>query len=368
VRVPFLDVGAAYTELADELNDDFTRVMSSGRYVLGAELEAFEQEFAHFCGVRFAVGVGNGLDALSIALEARGVGPGDEVIVPAHTFVATWLAVTRVGAVIVPVDVDPRSLLIEASAAVAACTSRTAAIVPVHLYGNPVDFSRLEGLADVSGLFLLEDAAQAHGAAIGDRSVGSLGDAAGFSFYPAKNLGAFGDGGAIATDDEELATSARRLRNYGAPAKYEFIEAGHNSRLDELQAAFLRTKLRVVVEWNKRRELVARRYLRELESLSDVTLPGVNSREATPAWHVFCIRHPRRDALRAHLSARGVETLVHYPQPPHLSPAFAHLGFSEGSFPVAEDAAATAVSLPLGPHLHEPLVTQVIDAIASFAS
>ena len=368
MRVPFLDVGATYRELADALTRDFARVMASGHYVLGAELEAFEQEFAHFCRARYAVGVGNGLDALAIALRARGIGPGDEVIVPAHTFVATWLAVARSGATIVPVDVDPVSLLIDANAAAAACTNRTAVIIPVHLYGHPVDIPNLRTLAERQGLFLLEDAAQAHGAEIGNRPVGALGGAAGFSFYPAKNLGAFGDGGAITTDDEGLASDARRLRNYGARGKYEFVESGDNSRLDALQAAFLRTKLRVLSAWNARRSQVAERYLAGLAALPDVTLPPSGSSDVKPAWHIFCIRHPRRDALRTHLDARSIETLVHYPTPPHLSPAFAHLGFSKGSFPVTEAVAATVVSLPLGPHLEDSAVTKVIEGVASFVT
>jgi dTDP-4-amino-4,6-dideoxygalactose transaminase len=366
MKVPFLDVGAGYRELADRLTSDFARVMSSGQYILGAELEAFEHEFALFCGARYAVGVASGLDALAIALRARGIGPGDEVIVPAHTFIATWLAVAHSGAMLVPVDVDPETLLIESSAAAAAYTSRTAAIVPVHLYGHPVDIPSLHELADRRGLFLLEDAAQAHGAEIGSRRVGALGGAAAFSFYPTKNLGAFGDGGAITTDNEELAARARRQRNYGARTKYEFVEAGENSRLDPLQAAFLRTKLRVLAEWNERRTKIAQRYLGELAALHDVMLPPSGSSHLTPAWHIFCIRHPQRDALRAHLSARDIETLIHYPTAPHLSPAFAHLGFSAGSFPATEAAAANVLSLPIGPHLGDSAVTRVIETIGSF--
>jgi dTDP-3-amino-3,4,6-trideoxy-alpha-D-glucose transaminase len=301
-------------------------------------------------------------------LRARGIGPGDEVIVPAHTFVATWLAVARTGAAIVPVDVDPVALLMEPGVIAAACTSRTAAIVPVHLYGNPVDLAGLRGLANRNGLFLLEDAAQAHGAEVGGRRVGALGDAAGFSFYPGKNLGAFGDGGAITTDDEELAAQARRLRNYGERTKYDFAEAGDNSRLDPLQAAFLCTKLRVLPDWNARRAQVAERYLGELTSVPDVILPPSRSPDATPVWHIFCIRHPRRDALRTYLASRGIETLVHYPRPPHLSTAFAHLGFREGAFPVTETAAATVLSLPLGPHLDESSIAEVIEGVASFTT
>jgi dTDP-3-amino-3,4,6-trideoxy-alpha-D-glucose transaminase len=366
MRVPFLDVRASYSELAHALTSDYVRVMSSGHYVLSAELEAFEQEFARYCGVKYAVGVGNGLDALAIALRAKGIGRGDEVIVPAHTFVATWLAVAHCGATIVPVDVDPVTLLIDPSAAASACTNRTAAIIPVHLYGHPVDVTGLRASVERHGLLLLEDAAQAHGATLGNRPVGGLGEAAAFSFYPAKNLGAFGDGGAITTDDEDLASQARRLRNYGARGKYDFVEKGSNSRLDPLQAAFLRTKLGVLTEWNARRTEMAERYRSELAALPGVTLPPSGSSDVAPAWHVFCIRHPQRDALRAHLTALGVETLVHYPNPPHLSPVFANLGFSKGAFPVTETAAATVLSLPLGPHLANSAVTEVIEGVASF--
>jgi dTDP-4-amino-4,6-dideoxygalactose transaminase len=366
MKVPFLDVGAEYTALADELTSDFNRVMSSGRYILDVELEAFEDEFARFCGTRYALGVGNGLDALSIALRAKGIGPGDEVIVPAFTFIATWLAVVKSGATIVPVDVDPVTLLLDPSATRAACTNRTAAIVPVHLYGHPADITSLQALADSHGLFLLEDAAQAHGAELGGKRAGALGNAAGFSFYPTKNLGAFGDGGAITTDDAELAERARRLRNYGARAKYEFVEMGENSRLDGLQAAFLRTKLRVLPEWNLRRAEVAERYLRELSTLDGVITPSGSASSLRHAWHIFCIRHERRDKLQAHLAAFDVETLVHYPEPPHLSQAFADLRLAKGSFPVAEGAAATVVSLPLGPHLDQASAGRVIAGVASF--
>jgi dTDP-3-amino-3,4,6-trideoxy-alpha-D-glucose transaminase len=368
MTVPFLDVRASYEELAYELKSDFIRVMSAGWYILGDEVDAFESEFARFCGAPHAVGVGNGLDALAIALRASDVGPGDEVIVPAYTFIATWLAVVRTGATIIPVDVDPVTSLIDLSAVTAAFTSRTAAIVPVHLYGHPVDVSSLRSAGGRNSLFVLEDAAQAHGAKLGDRMVGALGDAAGFSFYPTKNLGAFGDGGAITTGDPELATRAKQLRNYGSRTKYEFVESGENSRLDSLQAAFLRTKLRVLREWNARRARVAERYLHELEGLPDLTLPPRPTPGFSPAWHIFCIRHPRRDELRGHLAARGIETIVHYPVPPHLSPAFADLGYRRGSFPVAEAAATTGLSLPLGPHLGHDAVAEVIEAVATFAA
>jgi dTDP-3-amino-3,4,6-trideoxy-alpha-D-glucose transaminase len=368
VSVPFLDVRAGHLELRDALHDAYLRVVDSGRYILGEEVERFEDAFAAFCGTRYAVGVGNGLDALTIVLRAHGIGPGDEVIVPAHTFIATWLAVVESGARVIPVDVDPDSMLIDPVAAAAACTSRTVGILPVHLYGCPVDPTPFAELADRHGLLLVGDAAQAHGAAIAGASVGALGDAATFSFYPAKNLGALGDGGAIVTDSADLAARARRLRNYGSETKYEFLEPGVNSRLDPLQAAFLGVKLPLLSEWNARRARVAERYLQELAGLPGVVLPARPEAGAVHAWHVFCLRHPRRDALRASLAESGIQTQMHYAVPPHRSTAFAHLDFGPGSFPVTEAIAAGVVSIPLGPHLDERSVSRVIDAIRAFAA
>jgi dTDP-3-amino-3,4,6-trideoxy-alpha-D-glucose transaminase len=368
MNVPYLDVRAAHIELRDELQLAYARVMDSGRYILGAELEAFEREFAGFCETRNAVGVGNGLDALTIALRANDIGPGDEVIVPAHTFFATWLAVVQCGARLVPVDVEPESMLIDPDAALAACTPRTAAIVPVHLYGHPVDPVPFERIARSHGLLVVGDAAQAHGAKAAGRSVGAMGNAAIFSFYPSKNLGAAGDGGAITTDDDALAERARRLRNYGSLTKYEFSELGINSRLDPLQAALLRTKLRVLSDWNARRARIAARYIQELAGVSDLALPSPLPPGAAHAWHTFCVRHPRRDELRAHLDARGIQTQVHYPVPPHRTAAFAYLGLEPGSFPVAEATSRTVLSLPIGPHLDDDSITSVIDAVRAFAA
>jgi dTDP-3-amino-3,4,6-trideoxy-alpha-D-glucose transaminase len=366
MNVPFLDVRAAHIELRDELQLSYSRVMDSGRYILGEELEQFEHEFATFCGTRSAIGVGNGLDALTITLRANDIGPGDEVIVPAHTFIATWLAVVACGAQLVPVDVDPDLMLMDPEAAAAACTPRTAAIVPVHLYGHPVDPSPFEHLARRRGLLVIGDAAQAHGAETAGRSVGAAGDAAIFSFYPSKNLGAVGDGGAITTDDDAFATRARRLRNYGSVTKHEFAELGINSRLDPLQAAFLRVKLRVLTDWNARRARIAERYLQELAGLPDLVLPSRPASGVVHAWQTFCARHPRRDALRAHLDACGIQTQVHYAVPPHRAGAFAYLGFEAGRFPVAEATARTVLSLPIGPQLDDDSATFVIEAVRAF--
>jgi dTDP-3-amino-3,4,6-trideoxy-alpha-D-glucose transaminase len=367
VTVRFLDVGASYRELRRDLDDAYARVMSSGRFVLGDEVEAFEHEFASYCGTRHAVGVGNGLDALTIALRAGGVGRGDEVLVPAHTFIATWLAVERVGAEVVPVDVDVDTLLIDADAAASAVTSRTAALLPVHLYGQPADMTALGELAARAKLLLVGDAAQAHGAHWQGQNVAVLGHAAAFSFYPAKNLGAFGDGGAITADDERVALRARRIRNYGESDRYTFVEAGVNSRLDALQAAFLRVKLKSLDRWNRRRAAVAEAYLQALADVSEVVLPNRSTEGFEPVWHLFCIRHPRRDALAAHLAQRGVMTQIHYPIPPHRSTAFARLGLPDDAFPVTNAAAGTLLSLPLGPHLDDADVATVIDAVRSFS-
>jgi dTDP-4-amino-4,6-dideoxygalactose transaminase len=267
----------------------------------------------------------------------------------------------------VPVDVDPDLMLIDPEAVAAACSPRTAAIVPVHLYGHACAPAPFDDLARRHRLRVIGDAAQAHGAAAGGTPVGAAGSAAVFSFYPSKNLGAVGDGGAVTTDDEALAARVRRLRNYGSETKYEFAELGVNSRLDPLQAALIRTKLRVLPEWNARRARIAERYLEELEGVPDLALPARPAPGAVHAWHTFCVRHPRRDDLRAHLEARGVQTQVHYAVPPHRTRAFAHLGMERGSFPVAEAIAETALSLPIGPHLGDDSTALVIEALRAFA-
>jgi dTDP-4-amino-4,6-dideoxygalactose transaminase len=365
-RVPFLDPRAGYRELESELDAAYQRVMGSGSYILGAELEAFEAEFAEACGSPHAVGVGNGLEALKLVMRAAGIGPGDEVVVPAQTFIASWLAATEIGATPVPADVDEATLTMDPAAVRAAIGPRTAALMPVHLYGQPADMDPLMELARQHGLFMLEDAAQAHGARLDGRAIGSLGDAAGFSFYPAKNLGAFGDGGAVTCGSSELADSVRRLRNYGSSVRYIHDEVGGNSRLDPLQAAFLRTKLRYLDRWNDRRSELADRYLQNLAGIPGLILPRVRD-GARHVWHIFCIRHPERDQLAEHLDAAGVDTLIHYPVVPYLSGAYATLGFKQGAFPVAEQAAATCLSLPIGPHLLDAQADRVIEAVRSYA-
>jgi dTDP-4-amino-4,6-dideoxygalactose transaminase len=366
-QVPFLEPRAGYLELRDELDAAYQRVMGSGRYILGAELERFEESFAAFCGAPAAVGVANGLDALALALAAAGIGPGDEVIVPAQTFVASWLAVSRVGAVPVPVDVDPATVTLDAHAAAAAVGPRTAALMPVHLYGHPADMDAICELARRHGLFVLEDAAQAHGALLHGRRAGALGDAAGFSFYPGKNLGAFGDGGGV-TGGRELCATVRSLQNYGSTERYAHDDVrGVNSRLDPLQAAFLGVKLTRLERWNARRREIAERYRDALTAAPEIALPCVAD-GVEPVWHLFVVRHPERDALARFLGERGIGTLVHYPTPPHLTPAYAHLGCGPGAFPEAEAAARTCLSLPIGPHLSDEQVDRVIDAVLSYRS
>jgi dTDP-4-amino-4,6-dideoxygalactose transaminase len=350
MKIPFLDLKATYLELQPELDAAYHRVMESGWYILGAEVEAFEREWAEHCGAKHCVGVGNGLEALHLALRAMGVGPGDEVIVPSNTYIATWLAVSYAGATPVPVEPDPRTYNIDPARIEAAITKRTKVILPVHLYGQPADMDPILEIAARHGLKVLEDAAQAHGARYKGRRTGALGHAAGWSFYPGKNLGAFGDAGAFTTNDAELADKVRVLRNYGSRLKYQNEVQGFNSRLDPLQAAFLRVKLAKLDEWNGRRRAVAAHYLEALAGIEGLVLPFVPD-WAEPAWHLFVVRHAKRDELHAHFVAQGIGTLIHYPIPPHLSGAFADSVFEPGVLPIAEMLANTVLSLPMGPHL-----------------
>lgn len=363
MTVPFLDLGAAYRELRTDIDAAVARVLSSGWYLLGAENEAFEAEFAAYCGGRHCVAVGSGLDAIVLTLRALDIGPGDEVLVPSHTFIATWLAVAATGATPVPVEPEQATFLIDAGALEAAVTPRTRAIVPVHLYGQPVDLDAVDAVAGRHGLAVVEDAAQAHGAYYRGARVGSR-FAAAFSFYPGKNLGAQGDGGAVVTSDADLAAKLRLLRNYGSTVKYHHEIKGTNSRLDELQAAMLRVKLAHLDEWNARRQAVADRYVSELGGLPGVVLPAVPG-WASHVWHLFVLRVTERDRLQERLTAAGVGTLIHYPVAPHRSPAFAELGLT--GLPVAERLAGEVLSLPMGPHLTTAQVDQVIAAVRDAA-
>lgn len=361
--IPFLQLNDGIAEMRGELDAAYARVMARGQFILGEETAAFEHEFAAYCGTAHAIGVGNGLDALTLILRGLGIGAGDEVIVPAHTFIATWLAVTATGATPVPVEPDPATFNIDPNRVEAAITPRTAAIVPVHLYGQCADMARLTRIADAAGVPLVADAAQAAGAAFADRPAGALGRAAAFSFYPTKNLGAFGDGGAIVTSDGALAEAARRLRNYGAAEKGRHEIRGYNSRLDELQAAFLCCRLARLPQWNARRRALAARYIALLAADPRVILPQV-APGALPVWHLFTTRVPKgRDSLQRYLAGEGVETRIYYPAPPHLTPAYASERARFAPLPVSEQLAREILSLPLHPHLADADIDRICELV-----
>jgi dTDP-4-amino-4,6-dideoxygalactose transaminase len=359
--VPFLDLPAGQAEVRPQLDAAWRRVLASNRLILGPEVEAFEAAFAAYCGAAHCVGVGNGLDALTLILRALAIGPGDEVIVPSNTYIATWLAVTRIGAKPVPVEPDPATFNLDPGRVESALTSRTRAIMPVHLYGQPADMAPIAKVAVRHGLAIVEDAAQAHGASYRGRRVGTLGTAAGFSFYPTKNLGALGDAGAVVTDDAALAGRIRRLANYGSREKYRNEVAGVNSRLDELQAAVLHVKLRALDGWNRQRQVAAERY-RSLLADVGVCVPAVPS-WIRPVWHLFVIRSPKRDRLQLLLREAGIETMIHYPIPPHLQPAYAGLGLPEGSLPIAERLHREVLSVPFWPQISEAQQLRVVEAL-----
>jgi len=374
IRVPFLDLAPPHQEIRSELLDAMTRVLDSNRFVLGQEVEVFESTWAKYCDVAHAVGIGNGLDALHLILQAIGVGPGDEVIVPANTFIATWLAVTMCGATPVPVEPNPETFNIDPGLIRDAVTSRTKAIIAVHLYGQPADLDELVAISTELGISLVEDAAQAHGALYKGKKIGGHGVAAAWSFYPGKNLGALGDGGAVTTNDPGLAEKVRLLRNYGSAAKYEHSVQGINSRLDELQAAVLSEKLRVLDEWNGRRASIAEAYTTALEPLVGkvegsnggrlLSLPVVPI-WAKPVWHLYVIRVEQRDDFVSYLLSQGIETSIHYPIPPASQDAYKELarGLKSG-FSVR--TAGELVSLPIGPHLNQVQVDSVLAACQNF--
>jgi dTDP-4-amino-4,6-dideoxygalactose transaminase len=360
--IPFLDLKPAYAELKPELDAAYRRVMESGWFVLGREVEAFEAEYAAYCGTRHCVGLGNGLEALELCLRAWDIGAGDEVIVPSNTYIATWLAVTAVGATVVPVEPTPDGPNIDPERIAVAVTPRTRAIMPVHLYGEPADMDAIMALAARHGLKVVEDVAQAQGARVRGRRTGALGNAGAHSFFPTKNIGAFGDGGAVTTDDPALADRLRVLRNYGSKVKYVNLERGYNSRLDELQAAFLRVKLAHLDAWNERRRAIAARYDDELAGIPGLGLPRA-PQWAEPVWHLYVVRSARRAELMKALEQAGIGALIHYPIPPHLQAAYADLAKPRGSYPLAETLANAVLSLPMGPHLAAAEVDEVISAI-----
>lgn len=363
--VPFLDLSASIRDCRDDLQQAFDRVLDSGWFVLGPETEQFESDFALACTANHAVGVGNGLDALVLGLRALGVGDGDEVIVPGHTFIATWLAVTAVGARPVPVDVLAGTANIDAEQIESAISDRTACIMPVHLYGQMADMTAIMKLARKHGLAVIEDAAQAHLAQFCGRTAGSIGDIAAFSFYPGKNLGALGDGGAVVTNSPRLAETVKSLRNYGSHIKYQHSLRGVNSRLDELQAAFLGVRLARLNQWTARRREIAAAYQSAFADL-DLRLPAVDA-HAEPVWHLYVVRSKRRQDFMAALADRGISTLIHYPTPPHLSGAFIE-DFGTSQLPVTERMSSEIVSLPIGPHMDKYEIEKVIESVRICAS
>ena len=361
--IPFLDLKLPHQELREELQQAFTEVLDSGWFIQGKQLDAFDNEYASFCGTKHCIGVGNGLDALHLILRAYDIGAGDEVIVPSNTYIATWLAASYAGATPVPVEPDERTYNINPALIEAAITPKTKAIMAVHLYGQPADMDAINAIANKFNLKVIEDAAQAQGAGYKGKLAGNLGDAAGHSFYPGKNLGALGDGGAITTNDDDLADKLKVLRNYGSRVKYFNEVKGFNSRLDEMQAAFLRVKLRKLIEWNARRKQIATYYQENLDA-SNLVLPFVPD-WADPVWHLFVVRSKNREQLQNQLSHAEIGTVIHYPIPPHLQAAYAEMGLNKGDFPLAEAIHNEVISLPIGPHLGMDGAIAVCNAVNS---
>ena len=364
MKIPFVSFKPMEKELDKELRDAFERVYTRSWYIEGAEDEAFEKEFAEFCTVGYCVGSGNGLDALMLALKALDIKEGDEVIVPSNTYIATALAVTYVGATLVFVEPDIRTFNIDPAKIEAAITPRTKAIMPVHLYGQACDMDPVMEIAKKYHLYVVEDCAQAHGATYKGKKIGSFGDAAGFSFYPGKNLGALGDAGAVVSNNEELIKKVRALGNYGSDYKYHHIYKGNNSRLDELQAAFLRAKLPLLEKMNEERRRIAGLYLEGIKN-PQVELPYVIE-DAVPVWHIFGIRCKRRNELETYLNDAGIGTNKHYPIPMHLQECYKDLGYKEGDFPIAEEISKTELSLPMYYGMTDEEVSYVIDKVNEF--
>ncbi|WP_339862184.1 DegT/DnrJ/EryC1/StrS family aminotransferase [Thalassospira alkalitolerans] len=365
MTVAFLDPGQTYNDLRDELDAAYHHVMASGVYILGGAVASFEDKYAKYCQADHCVGVASGLDALMLTLRAIDICPGDEVIVPSHTFIATWLAVSQAGATPIAAEVNAATFNICPERIEAAITPKTRAIIPVHLYGQPADLDPIIAIAKRYNLYVIEDAAQAHGAQYKGKRIGSHGDAATWSFYPGKNLGAYGDGGAITTNSKKLAERLRVLRNYGSREKYIHDEQGFNSRLDPLQAAFLEVKLRHLDGWNQQRRAIAKSYINGLQA-SGITLPSVPE-WAQSSWHLFVIRHSKREDLRKHLDGLGIGNLIHYPVLPYLQKAYQNSGYKAGDFPLSETLSKEVLSLPIGPHLSPSDCDQVIDALVDFS-
>ncbi len=363
-KIPFLDLGEQVRELRAEIDDAIARVLSSGWYLLGPELESFEAEWATYTGTKYAVGVANGLEALHLSLRAYGIGPGDEVIVPSNTYIATWLAVSHAGATPVPVEPDETIYNIDPTKIDAAITAKTKAIMPVHLYGHPADLDPILRIARKHNLRVIEDAAQAHGATYKGRRIGGHGDAVAWSFYPTKNLGALGDAGAVTTNDEGLADELRRLRNYGSKVRYVCDVKGYNSRLEELHAATLRVKLRYLDAWNDRRRAIAQRYI---EAFADLPMTVPKERHwARHVYHLFVVRTLQRDALRDHLANLHIGTIIHYPVAPHEQLAYGDLVLRPDALPAAHRIHQEVLTLPCGPHLSTEQAERIVHGVQSF--
>ncbi len=363
----FFDLRSVNDVSKSELTAAFNRVLESGWYVLGNEVNRFESEFANFCEVENCIGVGNCLDALQFILQGFGIGSGDEVIVPSNTYIATWLAVSNVGAIPVPVEPRIETYNIDPSRIQDSITSRTKAIIVVHLYGLPCDMDAVNEIGEKFGLKVIEDSAQAHGARYKGRRVGGLGNASGFSFYPSKNLGALGDGGAVTTNNPALANKINLLRNYGSKTKYQNEVKGFNSRLDELQAAFLIEKLKVLDKQNEERRKIASIYLEHLAYFEEITLPVIPD-WAEPVWHQFVIRHHKRNELINNLKKAGIGTMIHYPIPPHLQLAYKEMGKKKGDYPISELIHKEVLSLPITPGISLLEIESVIDALTTSLS
>jgi dTDP-4-amino-4,6-dideoxygalactose transaminase len=365
-QIPFVDLTAQYRTIAAEINETTSRVIQEADFILGREVRLFEEEFAAFCEARYAVGLDSGTSALELALRAYDIGPGDEVITAANSFIASALAISHAGATPVLVDVDPFTYTIDVTGIERAITSRTKAILPVHLYGHPAHMDPIRQLAEQRGLIVIEDACQAHGARYKGRRAGSLGHAAAFSFYPGKNLGAYGDGGMVVTNDADIAKRLEMLRNYGQKEKYHHLSQGFNRRLDTLQAAVLRVKLKYLEKWNAARRWQAELYHRLLAG-TEIVLPS-EAVGAQSVWHLYVIRSEHRDALKEHLASRGIAAGIHYPVPIHLQPAYKNLGYKRGDFPVTEQYAQRILSLPMYAELTPELIDCVAESILSFLS
>lgn len=363
--IPFLSLAPQHDRIREELERAFKNVLDGGKLILASEVEAFEKEYAAFSGVQHCIAVANGLDALFISLKLLGIGKGDQVIVPALTCAPTWMAVSRTDATLVPVDADPGTFNMSVSQLNQLITNKTKAIVPVNLYGRPADLPAVLRITDNKNIFIVEDNAQGHGASIQGRPTGSFGILNATSFYPTKNLGALGDGGAITTNDSRYAEKARRYRNYGTTKRFQHDEIGINSRLDELQAAFLRVKLKYLEAWNDERSMYAALLQNMLEGVGDLIMPK-NGDGMNPAHHLFVICTAKRNALKEFLTTHGVGTDVHYPVPPHLQGAYRFMGFAKGSFPVTEKICDTILSLPLWPGMGEESIKYVGSCVKKF--